>query len=291
MKKIQTITMLILLATVITICACGFAPALAETVDKADEWTSIDVTVRNSIDDSTFELAGEYAINMTKGMFDIRIAQADISAKIHYFNMIGYEMVGYDGWSASADNVYITKSTKSLNNVELLVLYEAKTLVVTFVDGMTNNVITSYNVSLNSTVKPPVATDYTAQGYVFTGWSGGDYVDIQSNMTLYSTYAPARYITVKMPDGSKTTLTVAKGTTLADVTAPEYQGKKFKAWQSLQGEKLDGTYVIEEDMTVQASYGGIVVPQWARTLIIVLVCVIVAVIIIALTFKFIKKGR
>lgn len=291
MKKIQAITMLILLATIITVCACGFAPALAETVDKANEWTSIDVTVRNSIDDSTFTLPGEYYINMSKGMFDVRIAQADISAKIHYTNMIGYDMVGYDGWSASADNVYITKSTKSLNNVELLVLYEAKTLVVTFVDGMTNNVITSYNVSLNSTVKPPVPTDYTTQGYVFTGWSGGDYVDIQSNMTLYSTYAPARYITVKLPDGSKTTITVAKGTTLTDVTAPEYQGKKFKAWQTLQGDKLDGSFVIEEDMTVQATYGGIVVPQWAKTLIIVLVCVIVAVIIIALTFKFIKKGR
>ena len=282
-KNAIMITLVVMLLIVLSTSVCS----AQEMPSDSDTWTKIDVNVINNIDDTTFTIKGEYFINMQKGAFDVRIVTADIQDKIHYFNISGYTLSGFDGWTESGN--YIVKTLKSVTKVDLLAQYTANTLTVIFMDGHKGSEITRYNVSLNASVKAPVPTDYTADGYVFVGWQGGDYENVISNMTVYSVYAPARYVKVTMPDGNTTTIAVAKGSKVSDITPPAFGKKKFKDWHNANDESIDNNYVINEDIELKAVYGAFTMPQWAKTTLIVVGCLAASAVIIFITMKFITK--
>lgn len=292
MKSIATknIILLSLIVVLLVVLSSSLVCSAQEMTTSQEVWTDIDINVVNNIDDTTFTIKGQYFINMDKGAFDVRIAQEDIRAKIHYFNIAGYTLTGFDGWTESSDRRYIIKTMKSITAVDLLAQYTANTLTVIFMDGHSGSEITRYTVSLNASVKAPTPTDYTADGLVFVGWQGGDYENVTSNMTVYSVYAPARYVTIEMPDGKTQKIAVAKGSKISDITPPPYNNKKFKNWKNTNNETIDTGYVINDDVTVKAVYGMFIMPKWAKTTLIVASCVIVAIIIVVVTMKFaIKK--
>ena len=154
---------------------------------------------------------------------------------------------------------------------------------------MTNEVIQTLTASYGSEVKAPNAPDYSEDGLIFVGWEGGDFANVNRNATIYSVYAPARYITCIMPDGSEQQIVVAEGSSLADAIAPTYENNEFSHWRNEDGEKIDAAAVtVERDMTLEAVYSS-VIPEWAETLLIVLGSLIGAALIITIVVHIVKR--
>ena len=251
-------------------------------------YSTWDLTVSNTINEISFEVVGCYAFDRDKGAFNVRVYQSELDRYMHYLQIGGYEFVGFNGWTLSTDGQYYQADYISINSAALSALYTQNSYTVTFMDGKTNTLIQSLVTSYGSEVKAPNAPDYSADGYVFTGWEGGDYTNVTRNITVYSVNAPSRYITSIKPDGSRVQIAAAQGSCLADVAAPEYESD-FKYWRDTDGYKVDAASVIVDyDMTLEAIYGS-TFPGWAKTLLIALASLAGAGLIIYITVKILKR--
>ena len=267
----------------------------ADTQPESDNFTlpagysTWQLTVTNSINDISFDVVGCYRFDTASGMFNVRLYSSELQSYIHYLQIDGYTFTGFTGWVKVSDGSYYEANYSSINSARLEAVYAPKNLTVVFMDGMTNEVIQTLTASYGSEVKAPNAPDYSADGYVFTGWQGGDVTNVTRNTTVYSVYAPARYITCVMPDGSEQTIAVAQGSTLDTAVAPEYEDREFKYWRDEDGYKLDAaTITVDYDMTLEAVYAT-GMPQWAKTLLIVLGSLVGAALIITVVVLIIKR--
>ena len=253
-------------------------------------FTTAEIEVRSAAKDYTFGVIGCYMFNTETASFEFRVYQSELDYYTHYLQAAGYSFDGFNGWTFVPEGQYYTASFVSLNDVELQCIHTPLTYSVTFVDGISGDTIQTMTASYGSSVTAPSARDYSSEGLVFTGWQGGSFESVTRNATLYSTYAPARYITVKLPDDTTVRLAVAEGTVLADVSAPDFDGKAFKEWQTLDGDTIDAANtVILFDATYSAEYSGFELPQWASTLLIVLGSLAGAATIITIAVKIFRK--
>ena len=240
-------------------------------------YTAVELEVENNLNDFTFTLEGCYAFDISSAQFNFRVYQSELSHYMHYLQIDGYTFDGFTGWTKAADGSYYEANFPSLNSVSLSAIYTPKSFTVVFMDGITNEPIQSLTASYGSEVKAPSPIDYSAEGLVFTGWE------------VYSVYAPARYITCVMPDGSEQVIAVAQGSTLDTAVAPEYEDREFKYWRDGDGYKLDAaTVTMDYDMTLEAVYAT-GMPQWAKTLLIVLGSLVGAALIITVVVLIIKR--
>ena len=252
-------------------------------------YTTIEIDVENNLNDFSFTIVGCFAFDISSGQFNVRVYQTELSHYMHYLQIDGYTFDGFTGWTKSSDGSYYECNIPSVNNAVLNAIYTPKTFSVVFMDGVTNEQIQTLTASFGSEVKAPNPVDYSADGLVFTGWEGGDYSNVVRNTTVYSVYAPARYITCIMPDGSEQQIAVAQGSSLADARAPEFEDKDFKYWNNEDGEKIEAAEVtVDYDMTLEAVY-GMGMPQWAKTLLIVLGSLIGAGLIITIVVLVVRR--
>ena len=273
----------------------GVAAIAAAAIESPDNfalpanYTTVELEVENNLNDFTFTLEGCYAFDISSAQFNFRVYQSEISHYMHYLQIDGYVFDGFTGWTKVSDGSYYEANFPSLNSASLDAFYTPKTFTVLFVDGITNETIQSLTASYGSEVKTPNPVDYSADGLVFTGWEGGDYTNVVRNATVYSVYAPARYITCIMPDDSEQQIAVALGSCLADAQAPEFEDKEFKYWKNEDGEKIEAAEItVDYDMTLEAVYAT-GMPQWAKTLLIVLGSLIGAGLIITVVVFVIKR--
>ena len=262
----------------------------AEHFSLPPGFTTVEIDVTSSVKDYTFGVIGCYMFNTQSAAFDFRVYQSELDYYTHYLQAAGYEFDGFNGWTWVSEGQYYAASFVSLNDVTLRCIHTPITYTVTFVDGISGDTIQTMTASYGSSVTAPSARDYSADGLVFTGWQGGDFESVTRNATLYSAYAPARYINVTLPDGSTTRLIVAEGTTLSDVSAPEFEGKSFHEWQTLDGDTIDAeNTVIRFDTSVVAVYSGFDLPSWASTLLIVVGSLAAAAIVIWISVKLFRR--
>ncbi len=253
-------------------------------------FTTAEIEVSSAAKDYTFGVIGCYMFNTETASFEFRVYQSELDYYTHYLQAAGYSFDGFNGWTFVPEGQYYTASFVSLNDVELQCIHTPLTYSVTFVDGISGDTIQTMTASYGSSVTAPSARDYSSDGLVFTGWQGGSFESVTRNATLYSTYAPARYITVTLPDGSTTRLIVAEGTTLSDVSAPEFDGKTFKHWETPSGDTIDAANtVIQFDTSVVAVYSGFELPAWASTLLIVVGSIAAAAIVIWISAKLFRR--
>lgn len=253
-------------------------------------FTTAEIEVSSAAKDYTFGVIGCYMFNTETASFEFRVYQSELDYYTHYLQAAGYSFDGFNGWTFVPEGQYYTASFVSLNDVALQCIHTPLTYSVTFVDGISGDTIQTMTASYGSSVTAPSARDYSSEGLVFTGWQGGSFDSVTRNATLYSTYAPARYITVTLPDGSTTRLIVAEGTTLSDVSAPEFDGKTFKHWETPSGDTIDAANtVIQFDTSVVAVYSGFELPAWASTLLIVVGSLAAAAIVIWISVKLFRR--
>ena len=253
-------------------------------------FTTAEIEVSSAAKDYTFGVIGCYMFNTETASFEFRVYQSELDYYTHYLQSAGYNFDGFNGWEWVSEGQYYAASFVSLNDVTLRCIHTPITYTVTFVDGISGDTIQTMTASYGSSVTAPSARDYSAEGLVFTGWQGGSFESVTRNATLYSTYAPARYITVTLPDGSTTRLIVAEGTTLSDVSAPEFDGKTFKHWETPSGDTIDAANtVIQFDTSVVAVYSGLDLPAWASTLLIVVGSLAAAAIVIWISVKLFRR--
>lgn len=253
-------------------------------------FTTAEIEVSSAAKDYTFGVIGCYMFDTETASFEFRVYQSELDYYTHYLQAAGYSFDGFNGWTFVPEGQYYTASFVSLNDVALQCIHTPLTYSVTFVDGISGDTIQTMTASYGSSVTAPSARDYSSEGLVFTGWEGGSFDSVTRNATLYSTYAPARYITVTLPDGSTTRLIVAEGTTLSDVSAPEFDGKTFKHWETPSGDTIDAANtVIQFDTSVVAVYSGFELPAWASTLLIVVGSLAAAAIVIWISFKLFRR--
>lgn len=273
----------------------GNVASAAQQISKPDNfvlpanYTAATLEVTNNLNDFSFELTGCYAFDISLGQFNFRVYRDELNHFMHYIQIDGYTFDGFSGWTRTADGSYYEANYTSLNSAALSAIYTPKTFTIVFTDGVTNNVIQTLTASYGSEVKAPNAPDYSEDGLIFVGWEGGDFANVNRNATIYSVYAPARYITCIMPDGSEQQIVVAEGSSLADAIAPPYENEEFSHWLDEDGEKIDATAVtVERDMTLEAVYSS-VIPEWAETLLIVLGSLIGAALIITIVVHIVKR--
>lgn len=262
----------------------------AEHFSLPPGFTTVEIEVTSSVKDYTFGVIGCYMFDIESASFEFRVYQSELDYYTHYLQSAGYTFDGFNGWEWVSEGQYYAASFVSLNDVTLRCIHTPITYTVTFVDGISGDTIQTMTASYGSSVTAPSARDYSADGLVFTGWQGGDFESVTRNATLYSTYAPARYISVTLPDGSATRLIVAEGTSLADVSAPEFDGKTFKHWETPSGDTIDAANtVIQFDTSVVAVYSGLELPAWASTLLIVVGSISAAAIVIWISVKLFRR--
>lgn len=262
----------------------------AEHFSLPPGFTTVEIEVTSSVKDYTFGVIGCYMFNTETASFEFRVYQSELDNYTHYLQSAGYNFDGFNGWEWVSEGQYYAASFVSLNDVTLRCIHTPITYTVTFVDGISGDTIQTMTASYGSSVTAPSARDYSAYGLVFTGWQGGSFDSVTRNATLYSTYAPARYITVKLPDDTTVRLAVAEGTVLEDVSAPDFEGKTFKEWQTLDGDTIDAANtVILFDATYAAEYSGFELPQWASTLLIVVGSLAAAAIVIWISVKLFRR--
>ena len=253
-------------------------------------FTTAEIEVSSAAKDYTFGVIGCYMFNTETASFEFRVYQSELDYYTHYLQAAGYSFDGFNGWTFVPEGQYYTASFVSLNDVTLRCIHTPITYTVTFVDGISGDTIQTMTASYGSSVTAPSSRDYSADGLVFTGWEGGDFESVTRNATLYSTYAPARYINVKLPDDTTVRLAVAEGTVLADVSAPDFDGKTFKHWETPSGDTIDAANtVIQFDTSVVAVYSGFELPQWASTLLIVVGSIAAAAIVIWISAKLFRR--
>lgn len=247
-------------------------------------WTSFDIEVVNNINDYSFSMPAYYMFNVISGQWDIRVMESDITDKSHYFEQSGYTYNenSFSLFTKSSDGTYYSASFKSFDNVKLTVNYTSVAFIVNFIDDLTGETISSLTVSKGGSLNPPTAPDHLNDGYVFVGWSGGSAENVQRNTTLYATYAPVRYVTIVLPDGSKNEIKVAFGSKLSDIEVPEFEGRKFDCWSSSSSitDKLSNDISIMYDTTIYAVYQSY---WWIALIVLAVIMVVVIVIVIIKT--------
>lgn len=240
------------------------------------EWTKIDVTVKNNIDDTSFTLPGEIKADFEEGAYKVRIAEEIISAKMHYFVKPGYSYY-FDNSGFILQSGYYVGTFDSTAQISFFVTYVSKPLKVTYIDSLTNDIISSTTSTVGSTLEPPTAPDHESEGYVFIGWSNV-VENVKENCTIYAQYAPARYVTIVFEDDSIETYAVAKGSNLSEID--ELDGYKF---QNADGSSVSNTIQINDDITLYAiSASGLTT---SAKIIIGVVAGVVGLAIIAIIIK------
>lgn len=252
-------------------------------------YTAAELDVNFSVKDYSFTVIGCYMFDTEIARFVFRVYQSELDYYKHYLQCSGYTFDGFSGWELAPQGLYYTANFVSLNDVSLDCIHTPLTYTVQFVDGIKGDVIQSLTASYGSTVNAPTPRDYSSDGLVFTGWDGGNYETVTRNTTLYSVYAPARYVDVAIPDGSVVRLTVAEGTKLCDVPAPDYNGKALKYFETSAGDRIDENTIVNFDMSVVGVYSGFEFPSWAKNVLIILAAVFAASLIICVTVLIFKK--
>lgn len=252
-------------------------------------FTAAEIEVKFSVKDYSFSVIGCYMFDTEIARFVFRVYQSELDYYKHYLQVSGYTFDGFSGWELAPQGLYYTANFVSLNDVSLDCIHTPLTYTVQFVDGINGDVIQTLTASYGSTVTAPTPRDYASDGLVFVGWDGGDYETVTRNTTLYSVYAPARYVDVTLPDGSVVRLTVAEGSKLSDVPAPEYNGKPLKFFETSAGDRIDGNTIVNFDMSVVAVYSGFEFPVWVKNVLIILAAVFAASLIIWVTVLIFKK--
>lgn len=252
-------------------------------------FTAAEIEVKFSVKDYSFSVIGCYMFDTEIARFVFRVYQSELDYYKHYLQVSGYTFDGFSGWELAPQGLYYTANFVSLNDVSLDCIHTPLTYTVQFVDGMSGDVIQTLTASYGSTVTAPTPRDYTTDGLVFVGWDGGNYETVTRNTTLYSVYAPARYVDVTLPDGSVVRLTVAEGTKLCDVSAPDYNGKSLKYYETVSGDRIDENTIVNFDMSVVAVYSGFELPFWTKNVLIIFAAVFAASLIIWVTVLIFKK--
>lgn len=252
-------------------------------------FTAAEIEVKFSVKDYSFSVIGCYMFDTEIARFVFRVYQSELDYYKHYLQVSGYTFDGFSGWELAPQGLYYTANFVSLNDVSLDCIHTPLTYTVQFVDGMSGDVIQTLTASYGSTVTAPTPRDYATDGLVFVGWDGGNYETVTRNTTLYSVYAPARYVDVTLPDGSVVRLTVAEGTKLCDVPAPEYNGKPLKYFETSAGDRVDENTIVNFDMSVVAVYSSFELPSWVTNVLIILAAVFAASLIIWVTVLIFKK--
>lgn len=222
-----------------------FSPSRAQAEIVTSDWTEIDVTIKNNIDDTSFTLPGEVKADFQYGAYKVRISKDIISSKTHYFVKPGYSYY-FDNSGFNLQSGYYIGTFDSTAQISFFVTYVSKPLKVTYIDSLTNDIISSTTSTIGSTLEPPTAPDHKSEGYVFIGWSNS--IDsVQENCTIYAQYAPARYVTIIFEDKTQDKHCVAKGSKLEDI---ELDGKY--SFLNEDGEKIPLDTQVIEDMTIYA---------------------------------------
>lgn len=252
-------------------------------------FTATEIEVKFSVKDYSFSVIGCYMFDTEIARFVFRVYQSELDYYKHYLQVSGYTFDGFSGWEVAPQGLYYTANFVSLNDVSLDCIHTPLTYTVQFVDGINGDVIQTLTASYGSTVTAPTPRDYASDGLVFIGWSGGDYETVTRNTTLYSVYAPARYVDVTLPDGTVVRLTVAEGTKLCDVPAPDYNGKPLKYFETSAGDRIDENVIVNFDMSVVAVYSGFELPSWVKNVLIIFAAVFAALLIISFAVLIFKK--
>lgn len=252
-------------------------------------FTAAEIEVKFSVKDYSFSVIGCYMFDTEIARFVFRVYQSELDYYKHYLQVSGYTFDGFSGWELAPQGLYYTANFVSLNDVSLDCIHTPLTYTVQFVDGISGDVIQTLTASYGSTVTAPTPRDYASDGLVFVGWDGGNYETVTRNTTLYSVYAPARYVDVTLPDGSVVRLTVAEGTKLCDVSAPDYNGKSLKYYETVSGDRIDENTIVNFDMSVVAVYSGFELPSWVNNVLIIFAAVFAALLIISFAVLIFKK--
>lgn len=253
-----------------------FSPTGGVEAEVVSDWTKIEVTVKNNIDDTSFTLPGEMKADFEEGAYKVRIAEEIVSTHTHYFVKPGYSYY-FDNSGFTLQSGYYVAAFDSTAQISFFVTYVSKPLKVTYIDSLTNDIISSTTSTIGSTLEPPEAPDHKSEGYVFNGWSNS--IDsIQENCTIYAQYAPARYVTIIFEDKSIETYAVAKGSKLSEIN--ELDGYKF---QNDDGSSVSSNTQINDDLTLYAiSSSGLTT---SAKIIIGVVVGVAALVIIALIIQ------
>ena len=244
--------------------------------EVVSDWTKIEVTVKNNIDDTSFTLPGEMKADFEEGAYKVRIAEEIVSTHTHYFVKPGYSYY-FDNSGFTLQSGYYVAAFDSTAQISFFVTYVSKPLKVTYIDSLTNDIISSTTSTIGSTLEPPEAPDHKSEGYVFNGWSNS--IDsIQENCTIYAQYAPARYVTIIFEDESTETYAVAKGSKLSEIN--ELDGYKL---QNADGSSVSSNTQINDDLTLYAiSSSGLTT---SAKIIIGVIVGVAALVIIALIIQ------
>lgn len=252
-------------------------------------FTATEIEVKFSVKDYSFSVIGCYMFDTEIARFVFRVYQSELDYYKHYLQVSGYTFDGFSGWEVAPQGLYYTANFVSLNDVSLDCIHTPLTYTVQFVDGINGDVIQTLTASYGSTVTAPTPRDYASDGLVFIGWSGGNYETVTRNTTLYSVYAPARYVDVTLPDGTVVRLTVAEGSKLSDVPAPEYNGKPLKYFETSEGDRIDENTIVNFDMSVAGVYSGFELPSWVTTVFIVIAAIVVSILLIWIAILIYRK--
>ncbi|MBR6108681.1 MAG: InlB B-repeat-containing protein [Clostridia bacterium] len=151
----------------------------------------------------------------------------------------GYTFIGWD----PEDFTNITA------DLTVTATYAINKYTVTFVDGLTEGVITTVEVEHGAAATAPAAPEH--EGYTFIGWDPENFTNITANLTVTATYAINKY-TVTFVDGLTeeviTTVEVEHGAAATAPAAPEHEGYTFIGWNP------EDFSEVTENMTVTAMY-------------------------------------
>ncbi len=242
----QIVFSILIIAIFFALLSSLFSPSRAQAEIVTSDWTEIDITVKNNIDDTSFTLPGELKADFEEGAYKVRISEEIISSKTHYFVKPGYSYY-FDNSGFNLQSGYYIGTFDSTAQISFFVTYVSKPLKVTYIDSLTNDIISSTTTTVGSTLEPPMAPDHKSEGYVFIGWSNS--IDsVQENCTIYAQYAPARYVTIIFEDESSETYAVAKGSTLSEID--ELYEYKFN---NADGSNVSNSIEINDDITLYAT--------------------------------------
>lgn len=290
--KRQFIAVMLILIMIGAVLAAVYYSSNVVSAEEANE--GITITVVNEMNDYSFEIEAKSLITSYNGGYgyEIRVYSVDITNKIHYFQIAGYDFAGFNNdWLEykKGDSIeYYYKKVGSRKELTITARYLPKNVSIKFYDSLTGEEISSSNVSYGGAVVPPTAPNHLIEGYVFVGWTGGSYEECFNNCVLYADYAPARYVTIKLPNDTEKILTVAKGSKYSDIQLDVIGNKIFKYFVSVSGAKIDKDSVIEYDTVVVAKYGLKPMADWLKAIVISL-SVIIGIVIISLIAKSIRR--
>lgn len=290
--KRQFIAVVLILILICSMLAAVYY--LGDVVSAEEAYEAIKITVVNEMNDYSFEIVAKSYITSFNGSYgyEIRVYNSDITNKIHYFQIAGYNFVGFNNdWLEykKGDSIdYYYKKVGSRKDLTITARYLPKNVSVRFYDSLTGEEISSSSVSYGGAVVPPTAPNHLTEGYIFVGWTGGAYDECFNNCVLYADYAPARYVTIKLPNDTEQIVTVAKGSKYSDIELPAIGNKIFKYFTAGSGSKIDNDMIVEYDAVVIAKYGLKPMADWLKAIVISL-SVIVGIVIISLIAKSIRR--